>query len=95
MRVKVKGLGGLKDLIPKEVSLTFDATEVKVKDVLEALARRIGHDFICKVYSPYAQELASGVFVALNGRMINYLNGLDTKVRDGARIAIGTMTNGG
>ena len=77
------------------MSLTFDATEVKVKGVLEALARRIGHDFIYKVYSPYAQELASGVFVALNGRMISYLNGLDTKVRDGTRIAIGTMTSGG
>ena len=95
VEVLVKGLGGVKKLILQPIKVTVNKDGATVEDVLCRVASKLGDPFIKNVYSPYSQELADGVFILLNGRKVEFIGGLKTKVKNGDVIAVGTVVTGG
>ena len=95
VEVIVKGLGTVKKLIPKPITVKLNVGNETVGGVLSRVAELCGEPFIKGVYSPHAGELADGVFVLLNGRRIEFIGGLRAKVKSGDVIAIGAVSAGG
>jgi molybdopterin converting factor small subunit len=65
----------------KEIVLEM-AEKCSVRDVLAQLYRIHANHFR-EIYDPKTKRLMNNVQVLLNGRMIMYLDGLDTPVNDG------------
>jgi MoaD family protein len=96
LNVTVEYLGYIKQTlgITQAESLDIKA-DASVRDLLILLAEKHGEPFKKAVYHPEDKELQPHHILALNGLMVNLLNGLDTKLNDGDRVTIMPVVTGG
>jgi MoaD family protein len=96
LRVTVEYLGYIKQTlgITQAESLEIK-TDASVRDLLVLLAEKHGEPFKKAIYHPEDEELKPHHILALNGLMVNLLNGLDTKIKDGDRVTIMPVVTGG
>lgn len=97
MQVIVEYLGYIKQTLgitqPENVELKPEASS---RDLLTLLANKHGEQFKKAVYDPKEpNSLKPYHILAVNGLMINLLNGLDTKLKDGDRVAVMPVVTGG
>jgi MoaD family protein len=96
VKVTVEYLGYIKQTLgitqPESTELKPDAL---TRDLLTKLAEKHGESFKKAVYDPRDTSLKPFHIVAVNGLMINLLNGLETKLNEGDRIAIMPVVTGG
>ena len=96
MRVTIDYLGYIKQTLgiaqAENVELEADAS---VRDLLVQLAEKHGEPFKKAVYDPKDVGLKPYHIIAVNGLMINLLNSLDTKLKDGDRVAVMPVVTGG
>ena len=98
MKVTVEYLGYIKQTLgitqAENIELKPGST---AHDLLVLLADKHGEQFRKAVYDP--SEAAGGMkpyhILAVNGLMINLLSGLDTKLKDGDRVAVMPVVTGG
>jgi MoaD family protein len=97
VKVTVEYLGYIKQTLniaqPENVELKPEATTRKL---LAILAEKHGETFKKAVYDPKEPSALKPYHIlAVNGLMINLLNGLDTKLKDGDRISVMPVVTGG
>jgi MoaD family protein len=96
LRVTVEYLGYIKQTLGITQAESLDIkTDASVRDLLVLLAEKHGEPFKKAVYHPEDKELQPHHILALNGLMVNLLNGLDTKLKDGDRVTVMPVVTGG
>lgn len=92
MKVKVMAFASIREKLGwREKEISFDGTEVG--DLLKAIKTTDGrslYEILCE-----NEELKPNYLILLNGREIEYLNGLKTKIRDGDTIQVFPPAGGG
>ncbi len=97
MKITVEYLGYIKQTLgitqPETVELKPPAT---TRDLLVLLAEKHGEPFTKAVFdAKEPNSMKPYHILALNGLMINLLGGLDTKLKDGDRVAVMPVVTGG
>ena len=96
LKVKVEYLGYIKKKIgserEEEVAIKENAL---VADLLSVLSREYGESFRKAVYEPNGIDVKSNFIVTVNGYLLNQLNGIETRLKDGDRVVIMPIVSGG
>ncbi len=95
MRVSVRLFTTLRELAGKgEEAFEFDAKTVTVSEILERMVRRYGEDFKNHLYDERG-NVREHLQLLVNGRSVNFLEDLETKLKDGDHLAIVPPVGGG
>lgn len=96
MKVKVEYLGHIKKIIDtdreEEIEIGEDAL---VADLLFLLAEKYGGAFKKAVYEPSDRDVKSNFIVTVNGYLLNQLNGVETKLKNGDHVVLMPVVSGG
>jgi molybdopterin synthase sulfur carrier subunit len=96
LKVTVEYLGYIKQTLGVEqaerVELKDDAL---VADLLFLLAEKHGESFKKAIYEPSGLDLKSNFILTVNGLLLNQLNGIETKLKDGDRVVLMPIVSGG
>ena len=96
MKVIVDYLGSIKQTLSlkqaEQVELEEDAS---VCDLLSLLAEKYGAPFKKAVYEPKGLDLKPHHILSVNGLLLNQLNGIETKLKDGDHIILMPVVTGG
>ena len=96
MKVTVEYLGHIKNIIgsgqEEEVEMEDDAS---IADLLRMLSGKYGEPFRKAVYEPHGKDVKSNYIITVNGYLLNQLNGVQTKLKNGDHITILPIVSGG
>lgn len=96
MKVMVDYLGSIRQTLglkqAEQVELEGDAA---VSDLLSALAEKHGEPFKKAVYEPSDLDLKAHYILSVNGLLLNQLDGIGTKLKDGDRLILMPVVTGG
>ena len=96
MKVTVEYLGYIKQTLGmgqgEQVALKSDAL---VRDLLTVLAEKHGEQFQKAIYEPKGADLKPHYIASVNGLLLNQLNGIETKLKDGDRVVFMPVVTGG
>jgi MoaD family protein len=96
LKVTVDYLGYIKQTLgvgqTEQVELKDDAS---VCDLLFSLAEKHGEPFKKAVYEPKDLDLKPHHILSVNGLLLNQLNGIKTKLKDGDRVVLMPVVTGG
>ena len=96
LKVTVDYLGSIKQTLglkqAEQVELEEDAS---VSDLLSLLAQKYGDPFKKAVYEPKGLDLKPHHILSVNGLLLNQLNGIETKLKDGDHIILMPVVTGG
>jgi len=96
LKVTIDYLGSIKQTLglkqAEQVELKDDAS---VCDLLSLLAEKHGDPFKKAVYEPKGLDLKPHHILSVNGLLLNQLNGIETKLKDGDRIVLMPVISGG
>lgn len=96
LKVKVEYVGHVKNVTAnkKEEELVAESNS-RVIDLLNVLTERYGEPFKKAIYEPEDKDVKPNYIVTVNGYLLNQLQGLDTKLKNGDRVAILPIVSGG
>jgi len=96
LKVKVEYLGHIKNITQnrreEEVEIANNAA---IADLLLLLSKEYGEPFKKAIYEPKAPDLKPNYIVTVNGYLLNQLNGVQTKLRNGDHVALLPIVSGG
>ena len=96
MKVTVDYLGSIKQTLglkqAEQIELKEDAS---VCDLLALLAEKYGVPFKKAIYEPKGLDLKPHHILSVNGLLLNQLNGIETKLKDGDRVILMPVVTGG
>jgi MoaD family protein len=96
LKVKVEYLGHIKNITrnrrEEEVEI---ANNVAIADLLLLLSKEYGEPFKKAIYEPKASDLKPNYIVTVNGYLLNQLNGVQTKLKNGDHVALLPIVSGG
>ena len=96
MRIKVEYLGHIKNILDsareEEVEINEEASIV---DLLLKLCERYGEPFRKAIYQTGGPDLKPNYVITVNGYLLNQLNGVKTKLRNGDHVALMPIVSGG
>jgi molybdopterin synthase sulfur carrier subunit len=96
LKVTVDYLGSIKQTLglkqAEQVELKEDAS---VSDLLSLLAEKHGDPFKKAVYEPKGLDLKPHHILSVNGLLLNQLDGIETKLKDGDHIILMPVVTGG
>ena len=89
-------LGSIKQTLglrqAEQVELEDNAS---VCDLLSLLAEKYGEPFKKAVYEPKGLDLKPYHILSVNGLLLNQLNGIETKLKDGDHVILMPVVSGG
>ena len=95
MTVKVHYISLVKSFT-KTSQEEFDITEgTSLGDLLEKIAAKYGKQFSVEVYDPAKKEMKSTFVTMVNGVLMDQLNGVKTRLKDGDSIILMSLMTGG
>ena len=96
LKIKLEYLGHVTNMTgnsrTEEITIKNDSSVV---DLLNSLAQKYGEPFKKAVFEPGFSDLKSNYIATVNGQLLNQLNGLNTKLRDGDHFIIMPVVSGG
>ena len=96
MKVTVDYLGSIRQTLSlkqaEQVELEGGAA---VSDLLYVLAEKHGEPFQKAVYGPKDLDLKAHYILSVNGLLLNQLDGIRTKLKDGDRLVLMPVVTGG
>ncbi|MCJ7559221.1 MoaD/ThiS family protein [Candidatus Bathyarchaeota archaeon] len=96
MKVTVEYLGHIKGIIGVEQAEKLELKDdASVGDLLFLLAEKHGENFKKAIYEPSCLDLKSNFILTVNGLLLNQLNGIETKLKDGDRVVLMPIVSGG
>jgi len=96
LKVTVDYLGSIRQTLGLK-----QAEQVELKDgssicdLLSLLAEKHGENFKKAVYEPKGLDLKPFHILSINGLLLNQLNGIETKLKDGDRVILMPVVTGG
>ncbi|MEM2994661.1 MAG: MoaD/ThiS family protein [Candidatus Bathyarchaeia archaeon] len=96
MKVKVEYLGHVRNLIGSErIEEVEIGDEASVADLLAVLSKRYGEPFKKAIYQSGSADVKPNYIITVNGYLLNQLNGVKTKLKNGDRIVLLPIVSGG
>ena len=96
LKVTVEYLGYIKQTLGVEQGERAELEDgALVRDLLLLLAEKHGEPFKKAVYEPKGVDLKPHYIVSVNSLLLNQLNGIETKLKDGDRIVLMPVVTGG
>jgi molybdopterin synthase sulfur carrier subunit len=96
LKVTINYLGSIRQTLglkqAEQIELKNDSS---VCDLLSLLAEKHGEPFQKTVYEPKGLDLKPFYILSLNGLLLNQLNGIETKLKDGDRVILMPIVSGG
>jgi len=96
LKVKIEYLGHVKRLVgdgrEEEVVLKDDAT---VSDLLTMLSEKYGDPFKKTIYEPKGADVKANFIVTINGHLLNQLQGVQTRLKNGDHAILMPIVSGG
>ena len=96
MKVRVEYLGHVRNIIgssrEEEVEIK---EETSVADLLEVLFEKYGEPFKKAVYEPKGKDVKTNYIITVNGYLLNQLNGIQTKLKQGDHVILLPVVSGG
>ena len=96
MEVKVEYLGHIKTILgnkrEEEIEIKEDSS---VADLLMTLSNRYGEPFKKAVYETGGADVKSNFMATVDGYLLNQLNGVRTKLKQGDRVILMPVVSGG
>ncbi|MBA7501712.1 hypothetical protein ES706_00286 [subsurface metagenome] len=93
MAVTAKFFAGFREATEKKQESIEGVNDVT--SLLDELVRRFGKKLAERLYSSDTRELRKTVNILVNGRRLDFLQGLNTPLKDGALVAIFPPVAGG
>ena len=96
MKVTVEYLGYIKQTLGVEQGEHVELKDgALVSDLLTVLAEKHGEPFQKAVYEPKGVDLKPHYIASVNGLLLNQLNGIETKLKNGDRVVLMPVVTGG
>jgi molybdopterin synthase sulfur carrier subunit len=96
LKVTVDYLGSIKQTLGLKQAEKVELEEnASVSDLLSLLAEKYGDPFKKAVYEPKGLDLKPHHILSINGLLLNQLNGIETKLKDGDHIILMPVVTGG
>jgi molybdopterin synthase sulfur carrier subunit len=96
LKVKVEYLGHVRNIIAsnreEEVEMKEEAS---VADLLNVLFEKYGEPFKKAVYEPKGKDVKTNYIITVNGYLLNQLNGIQTKLKQGDDVILLPVVSGG
>lgn len=96
MKVKVEYLGHVRNIIgssrEEEVEIEEEAS---VADLLNVLFEKYGEPFKKAIYEPKGKDVKTNYIITVNGYLLNQLNGIQTKLKQGDHVILLPVVSGG
>jgi len=96
LKVKIEYLGHIKTILgnkrEEEVEIKKDSS---VADLLNMLSNRYGDPFKKAVYEIGGADVKTNFMATVNGYLLNQLNGVGTKLKQGDHIILMPVVSGG
>ncbi len=96
MLVNIEYLGHIREAIgsPRQESLEI-SSKASVRDLLTMLSEKYGAGFKKTIFEPNARDVKSNYIIAVNGFLLNQLNGLDTVLKPNDHVTLLPIVSGG
>lgn len=96
MRVKVEYLGHIKNITLNKREEELEMKEGSIiADLLNMLVTHYGEPFKKAIYEPMGKDVKPNYIITVNGYLLNQLNGIESKLRNGDHITILPVVSGG
>jgi len=96
LKVKVEYLGHVRNVIgsnrEEEVEIEEEAS---VADLLNVLLEKYGEPFRKAIYEPKGKDVKTNYIITVNGYLLNQLNGIQTKLKQGDHVILLPVVSGG
>jgi len=95
MKVKVHYLGYIKNMLEKKDEELDIRDGASLSELLNKLAGLYGQPFKKEVFEPGLKDLRTGFVVTVNGILMDQLNGVQTRLKEGDNIILMSLMSGG
>lgn len=96
LKVKVEYIGHVKNMTGNKKEEEVEAEDnSKIADLLNVLTKQYGEPFKKAIYEPKGKDVKPNYIVTVNSYLLNQLQGLDTRLKNGDRVAILPVVSGG
>jgi molybdopterin synthase sulfur carrier subunit len=96
LKIKVEYLGHIKNILgsrrEEEVEIKADSS---IRDLLIMLIEKHGESFKKAIYETGGKDIKSNFIATVNGYLLNQLNGVETKLKDGDHVVLMPIVSGG
>jgi MoaD family protein len=96
LKVKVEYLGHVRSIIGsgwlEEVDIEDDSS---ITELLTQLSKKHGEPFRRAVYDSGSTDVKSNFIATVNGYLLNQLDGVNTKLKDGDHVVLMPIVSGG
>ena len=95
MKVKVHYLGYIKNMLDKKDEEFDVRDDAKLAELLDKLAGLHGQPFKKEVFEHGLKDLKTGFVVTVNGILMDQINGVQTRLKEGDNIILMSLMSGG
>ena len=96
MKVKVEYLGHIKNILGSKREEEIEVEDnSSIGDLLLVLSEKHGESFKKAVYEADGKDIKSNFIATVNGFLLNQLNGVETKLKDGDHVVLMPIVSGG
>lgn len=96
LRVKVEYLGHIKNMLESRREEEIDIEDnSSMSDLLIVLSEKHGESFKKAVYEAGGKDIKSNFIATVNGYLLNQLNGVKTKLKNGDHVILMPIVSGG
>ena len=95
MKVRVHYLGYIKNMLDKKDEELDIKEDASLSELLDKLAGLYGQPFKKEVFEPGLKDLKTGFVATVNGILMDQLNGVETRLKEGDNIILMSLMSGG
>ena len=95
MKVILHTILGIKDAIGQRLTEIELPQGSKVSDLLSYMKHRWGEQLSRRLFNPANGEILTHVRIMVNGQAINFLEGMETPLKDGDEVLVLPPVSGG
>jgi molybdopterin synthase sulfur carrier subunit len=95
MKVTLHTILGIKDVVGQRLTEIELPEGSKVKDFLAYLRKRWGDELVARLFHPDSGEVLPYVRIMVNGQTIEFLQGMETPLKEGDEVLILPPASGG
>jgi molybdopterin synthase sulfur carrier subunit len=96
LRINVEYLGHIKNILESRREEEVDISDnSSVSDLLRVLSEKHGESFKQVIYEAGGKDIKSNFIATVNGYLLNQLNGVETKLKNGDHVVLMPIVSGG